>query len=65
MATLQNATFSAPYKMTPGYLQTAPALVPNPSGFLEIQFNLSTSVKDATPVLKGYRVIYECPNGVG
>jgi hypothetical protein len=64
-ATLQNATFSMPYSTSPADLMAPPQLTPNPSGYLEIQFNLSTTTKDTSPVLKGYRILYECVDGLG
>jgi hypothetical protein len=65
LASLAAAPFSAPYMTSPADLMAAPPLLPNPAGFLEILFELTTSTKDTTPVLKGYRVISECVNGVG
>jgi hypothetical protein len=40
-------------------------LAPNPSGFLQVEFDLTTTDKNATPALKSYTVIYECVNGIG
>jgi hypothetical protein len=65
LASLGAGMFSAPYTVSPADLMAAPALMPDPSGYLEIEFDLSTMSKDTTPVLKGYRIIYECITGVG
>jgi hypothetical protein len=65
LASLAAAPFSAPYMTSPADLMAPPPLLPNPAGFLEILFELTTTTKDTTPVLKGYRVISECVNGVG
>jgi hypothetical protein len=65
LPTLGAAAFGAPYTVSPADLKAPPPLVPNPSGYLEVEFELTTMSKDTTPVLKGYRIIYECINGVG
>ena len=65
IATLNAATFSTPFTMTPADLTLPPALMPNPSGYLQVEFDLSTMQKDVTPTLKGFQIIYECPNGIG
>jgi hypothetical protein len=59
------ATWTSSYTTSPADLsQGMPALAPNPSGFLQVEFDLTTSVKDATPRLKSFQIIYECLNGV-
>jgi hypothetical protein len=63
--TLDAAAFSAPYVMSPAELQLPPALMPNPSGFLDVQFNLITNTKDASPKLKGFQIMFECVNITG
>jgi hypothetical protein len=66
---LQSAMWYGDYTMSPADLLN-PAMgitpvVPNPSGFLEIEFTLRTMDKNATPALKGFTILYECVNGLG
>ena len=63
---LSTATFTGNYTSSPADLQNAPGpVMPNPSGFLQVEFDLTTTDKNATPALKSYTVIYECVNGIG
>ncbi|MDB4964324.1 MAG: Tryptophan synthase alpha chain [Myxococcales bacterium] len=65
-ATLTSAPFTGNYTSSPADLQNAPGPVtPNPSGFLQVEFDLTTTDKNSTPALKSYTVIYECVNGIG
>ena len=69
-SSFSTATFTGNYSTSPAdLLNAAPmggaALAPNPSGFLQVEFDLTTTDKNATPALKSYTVVYECLNGVG
>ncbi|HWE26409.1 MAG TPA: hypothetical protein VHB97_00325, partial [Polyangia bacterium] len=64
------ATFTGSYSTSPADLRNAPpgggsALSPNPSGFLQVEFDLTTTDKNSTPALKSYTVVYECVSGIG
>lgn len=51
---------------SPADLQQAPGpIMPNPSGFLEVEFILTTQDKSATPALKAFKIVYECVNAIG
>ncbi len=68
--TFSTATFTGNYTTSPADLLNAPpsggaALTPNPSGFLQVEFDLTTTDKNTTPALKSYTVIYECVSGIG
>jgi hypothetical protein len=63
---LQSASYSAPYTMSPADLSVAPGpVMPNPSGYLQVEFDLSTTSKSQTPALKSFTVVYECVGGIG
>ncbi len=67
---ISTATFTGNYSSSPADLRNpAPsggsALSPNPSGFLQVEFDLTTTDKNTTPALKSYTVIYECVSGIG
>ncbi|MCU1279598.1 MAG: Tryptophan synthase alpha chain, partial [bacterium] len=69
-STFSTAPFTGNYTMSPADLRMpAPAggaaLTPNPSGFLQVEFDLTTTDKNSTPALKSYTVVYECVNGIG
>ena len=62
---LDSATYTAPYSMSPGDLQAAPGpVMPNPSGWLQVEFDLSTTANNVTPALKSFNVVYECVGGI-
>jgi hypothetical protein len=68
--TFSSATFTGNYTSSPAdLLNAAPsggsALAPNPSGFLQVEFDLTTTDKNSTPALKSYTVVYECVAGIG
>ena len=64
-STFSAAPYTGNYTASPADLQNAPGpVMPNPSGFLQVEFDLTTSDKSATPALKSYTVIYECVNGI-
>jgi hypothetical protein len=63
---LLSAPYTAPYTMSPADLATAPGpVMPNPSGYLEVEFDFSTTSKSLTPALKSFTVLYECVGGIG
>ncbi len=69
-STFSTATYTGNFTSSPADLLNASpsgggALAPNPSGFLQVEFDLTTTDKNATPALKSYTVIYECVNGIG
>jgi hypothetical protein len=69
-STFSTATFTGNYTSSPADLRNpAPSggsvLSPNPSGFLQVEFDLTTTDKMSTPALKSYTVIWECVNGIG
>jgi len=69
-ATFSTATYTGNYTSSPAdLLNAAPsgggALMPNPSGFLQVEFDLTTTDKNSTPALKSYTVVWECVNGIG
>src|SRR5581483_10513522 len=65
-AALGSALFTNPYLSSPADLTAAPRPVsPNPSGFLDVEFILTTTDKSVTPKLKSFNIIWECVNGIG
>jgi hypothetical protein len=64
--TLLSAPWTGGYTSSPADLSTAPGpVMPNPSGFLQVEFDLTTTDKSATPVLQDFHILYECLNQVG
>jgi hypothetical protein len=58
---LASATSTGPYTQSPADLSMMPGpLAPNPAGYLQVQFDLTTSDKATTPRLKSFSIIYEC-----
>lgn len=67
---LGQATYTGSYTTSPAsLLAPAPAggmsLMPNPAALLQVEFDLTTTVKNATPALKSYTVTYECLSSIG
>jgi hypothetical protein len=66
VANLSSALFTGEYDTSPADLTMPPGpVLPNPSGFLDVQFILRTQDKSLTPKLKSFIVVYECLNGIG
>jgi hypothetical protein len=66
MAQIPSALFTQPYPMSPADLTISPGPVsPNPSGFLDVEFILTTTDKSVSPKLKSFQIIWECINGIG
>jgi hypothetical protein len=64
-ADLDTATYTMPYSMSPADLQAAPGpVMPNPSGWLQVEFDLATKSNGITPALKSFHVVYECVGGI-
>jgi len=70
-ATLINATFTGNYPSTmtgagsSADLSQAPGpVLPNPSGFLQVEFDLTTQDKSKTPALKSFQILWECLNNL-
>ncbi len=60
------ATFTGNYTTSPADLSQAPPtgagpVMPNPSNFLQIEFDFSSLDHISTPRLKSFQVLYECP----
>ncbi|MCU1282067.1 MAG: Tryptophan synthase alpha chain, partial [bacterium] len=69
-STFSTATYTGNYTSSPADLRNAApsggsVLAPNPSGFLQVEFDLTTTDQKSTPALKSYTVIWECVNGIG
>ena len=69
-STFSTATYTGNYTSSPADLRNAApsggsVLAPNPSGFLQVEFDLTTTDQKSTPALKSYTVIWECLNGIG
>lgn len=63
---ISQAGFTGSYTTSPADLKMAPGpLQPNPSGFLQVEFDLTTTNNNTTPALKSFTVVYECTNGIG
>jgi hypothetical protein len=65
------ATFTGDYPSSPTGASSSADLAimpgpvtPNPSGFLQVEFDLTTVDKSQTPALKSFQIIYECMNQV-
>jgi hypothetical protein len=62
MVGLPTATFFGPYTASPADLSQPPGpLLPNPSGLIQVEFDLTTTDKMSTPALKSFQIISECP----
>jgi hypothetical protein len=69
--TLGQATFTGDYPSTMtgansvADLSQAPGpLMPNPSGFIQVEFDLTTTDKSVTPALKSFTILWECLSSV-
>lgn len=63
---LQQAMYYGTFDSSPADLQLMPGpVLPNPSGFLEVEFILSTIDKNSSPALKSFQILYECVNSLG
>lgn len=63
---ISQGSFTGSYATSPADLTVAPGpLQPNPSGFLQVEFDLTTTNNNNTPALKSFTVVYECTNGIG
>jgi hypothetical protein len=63
---LRTAPWTGLYQTSPADLSMAPGpLAPNPAGFVQVEFILQTTVRDATPKLKSFRVIHICQSIIG
>jgi hypothetical protein len=65
--TIGQAMFTGGYPSNPGgglsvadLSQPPGPVMPNPSGFLQVEFDLTTTDKNTTPALKSFTVVYEC-----
>jgi hypothetical protein len=62
---LGSATSYGDFATSPAELELPPGpVMPNPSGYLEVEFVLSTMDKNLTPALKSFSIVYECVNGL-
>jgi hypothetical protein len=52
--------------MSPADLSAAPGpLAPNPAGFLQVEFILTTTAKGTTPALRSFTVVHDCEGAIG
>jgi hypothetical protein len=54
---------ASPADLTQPPPQQVDALAPNPAPYLQVEFELSTSDFDTTPVLHDFMVVWECDQG--
>ncbi len=58
--------FTGDYKMSPGDLKMPPGpLMPNPAPYMQVEFDLKSLDKAATPRLKNFTIAFECGNNPG
>ena len=63
---LSTAPWTGNYSVSPADLAAAPGpLVPNPSGYIQVEFDLTTTDKNLTPALKSFQILSECINTLG
>ena len=63
---LDTAVEYGSWTSSPAYLDLAPGpVVPNPSRYLQVIFDLTTLDPLTTPVLHDFNVVWECPNPLG
>jgi hypothetical protein len=62
-STLATAPFTQTYSSSPADLTKAPGpLLPNPSGYVDVEFVLTTTDAKQTPKLKSFDIVWECIN---
>jgi hypothetical protein len=60
------AMWTGSYPTSPADLSQAPGpLLPNPSGYIQVEFNLTTTANGVTPALKSFRIVYDCVGQIG
>ncbi len=59
--------WAGPFTMSPADLLSNMVLVPNlmMDGYLQVEFDFQTQDKNATPKLKDFDILFECPGGIG
>jgi hypothetical protein len=63
---LMSAPWTGNYPTSPADLSMAPGpVLPNPSGFLQVEFDFTTTDKNVTPALKSYQIVSDCPQITG
>jgi hypothetical protein len=65
VSSLAQATWYGTFGTSPADLSMTPGpILPNPSGFLEVEFILTTVDKASTPALKSFQIVWVC-GGLG
>ena len=61
LANLTSAPWIGPWKGSPADLSAAPGpLMPNPVGFLQLEFDFTTQDPSISPALKGFQIAWDC-----
>jgi hypothetical protein len=61
LAALTAAPWIGPWKASPADLSMAPGpLMPNPTGFLQLEFDFTTQDPTISPALKGFQIAWDC-----